>query len=303
MSIELSISQKQLENRIFTIRNVQVMVDFHLAELYNVETKRINEQVKRNIKRFPKNFMFQLSQAEWKNLQSQIATAESLTGLQSQIATAKRRTIPYVFSEQGVAMLSAVLNSETAINVSIQIMDAFVKMRQIILENSLISQRLDKIELKQIQTDQKFEQVFNALARKDKIPNQGVFFDGQVFDAYELVSKIIRSAKKDIVLIDNYIDERTLTHLSKKDKNVNVFLLSKNMGKQQRLDVQKANEQYGNFSIMEFSKSHDRFLIVDGSEIYHLGASLKDLGKKWFAFSKMDKSSVESIVNSIAKIV
>jgi hypothetical protein len=303
MSIELSISQKQLENRIFTIRNVQVMVDFHLAELYNVETKRINEQVKRNINRFPKNFMFQLSQAEWKNLQSQIATAESLTGLQSQIATAKRRTIPYVFSEQGVAMLSAVLNSETAINVSIQIMDAFVKMRQIILENSLISQRLDKIELKQIQTDQKFEQVFNALARKDKIPNQGVFFDGQVFDAYELVSKIIRSAKKDIVLIDNYIDERTLTHLSKKDKNVNVFLLSKNMGKQQRLDVQKANEQYGNFSIMEFSKSHDRFLIVDGSEIYHLGASLKDLGKKWFAFSKMDKSSVESIVNSIAKIV
>ncbi len=303
MSIELSISQKRIENRIFTIRNVQVMVDFHLAELYNVETKRINEQVKRNIKRFPENFMFQLSQAEWKNLQSQIATAESLTGLQSQIATAKRRTIPYVFSEQGVAMLSAVLNSETAINVSIQIMDAFVKMRQIILENSLISQRLDKIELKQIQADQKFEQVFNALARKDKIPNQGVFFDGQIFDAYELVSKIIRSAKKNIVLIDNYIDERTLTQLSKKDKNVNVLLLTKNIGKQQRLDVQKANEQYGNFRIMEFSKSLDRFLVIDSSETYHLGATLKDLGKKWFAFSKMDKSSLENILNSITELI
>jgi len=177
MKKKFTISQQQIENRIFTVRNMQVMVDYHLAELYNVETKRINEQVKRNKKRFPENFMFQLSSSEWENLQSQIATTESRENLQSQIATAKRRTIPYVFTEQGVAMLSSVLNSEIAIKVSIQIMNAFVKMRQLLLENTLINRRLEKIERKQHETDQKFEQV---------LPHQGVFFDGQVFDAYEL---------------------------------------------------------------------------------------------------------------------
>lgn len=302
MSIEIIISQTQLESRIFNVRGVQVMIDYHLSELYNVETKRINEQVKRNMKRFPESFMFQLSAPEWESLQSQIATTEKVSGLRSQIATSKRRTLPYVFTEQGVAMLSAVLNSDTAVIVSVQIMNAFVKMRHILLENSLINHRLDKMELKQLETDHKFEQVFRAL-EGNTIPTQGLFFDGQVFDAYELASKIIRSAKQSIVLIDNYIDETTLTQLKKKKKGVKVLLLTKIINKQLTLDIQKANAQYGNFELKTFTQSHDRFLIIDNKDIYHLGASLKDLGKKWFAFSKMDKNSVSSILNSISKIV
>jgi hypothetical protein len=293
------ISQSQIENWIFTIRSVQVMIDYHLAELYTVETKRLNEQVKRNGKRFPESFMFQLTGAEWDNLQSQFATAKSDVNLQSQFATAKRRTLPYVFTEQGVAMLSAVLNSDSAINVSIQIMDAFVKIRLALLENTLINHRIDKIELKLLQADQKFEQVFKALESKNVIPSQGVFFDGQVFDAYKLSAKIIRSAQKSILLIDNYIDESTLTLLSKKKQGVKVLLLSKNVNKATALDVQKAKDQFGNFEIKSFDKSHDRFLIIDETDIYHLGASLKDLGKKWFAFSKLDKNSVDSILKSI----
>ena len=135
------------------------------------------------------------------------------------------------------------------------------------------------------------------------IPTQGVFFDGQVFDAYELASKIIRSAKSNIVLIDNYIDESTLTHLAKKKKGVKVLLLTKNTNKQLELDLKKANEQYGNFTLKTFTQSHDRFLIIDQTEVYHLGASLKDLGKKWFAFSKMDKNSVTTILNLIKELI
>ena len=196
-------------------------------------------------------------------------------------------------------MLSAVLRSKIAVKVSIQIISAFVEMRKFIANHYGLLQRMDGIERKQIETDQKFEQVFKALESKNAIPNQGVFFDGQVFDAYELASKIIRSAKISIVLIDNYIDETTLTHLSKKAKTVKVLLLTKTMSNKLALDVKKANEQYGNFEIRVFASSHDRFIIIDNSDVYHLGASLKDLGKKWFAFSKMDKSSVSSIIKEI----
>ena len=302
MSKEPTLSENQIENRIFTVRGLQVMIDFHLAELYEVETKRINEQVKRNIKRFPENFRFQLSEAEWEILRSQIAT----TSNRSQIATSSqkhRSTMPYVFNEQGVAMLSAVLNSDIAIAVSLQIMNAFVKMRHILLEKSLINHRLDKMELKQLETDHKFEQVFKALESKNFIPTQGVFFEGQVFDAYELASKIIRSAQKNIVLIDNYINENTLTHLAKKNEGVQVHLLTKTITNQLQLDMQKANEQYGNFEVQLFNQSHDRFLIIDGKEVYHLGASLKDLGKKWFAFSKMEVKSVNGIMNEIKELI
>lgn len=292
------IFQSDIENWIFTIRGVQVMTDFHLAKLYGVETKRLNEQVKRNVKRFPESFMFRLTQEEWEGLQSQIATtsnqSQNATGLQKH-----RSTLPYVFTEQGVAMLSAVLKSDVAIEVSIQIMNAFVKMRQILLNDILINKRIDKIEVKLLETDQKFERVFKALESNQLIPEQGVFFDGQVFDAYELAAKIIRSANQSIVLIDNYIDENTLTLLNKKKQSVKVLILSKNVSKAALLDVQKANEQYGKFEIKTFDKSHDRFLIVDQKDVYHLGASLKDLCKKWFAFSKLDRSSVENILKAI----
>ncbi len=302
MSNEIIISQKHIESRIFNVRGVQVMLDSDLAEMYGVSTGRLNEQVKRNIERFPDDFMFQLTQKEWNNLISQNATSSLIP----QNATLKsehggRRTLPFVFTEQGVSGLSGVLKSTTAAKIHVAIMRTFVEMRKFITNHSGLLQRMDNIEHKQIENDQKFEKLFKALEDKHRIPSQGVFFDGQIFDAYELASKIIRSAKKSIILIDNYIDESTLTHLSKKNKNVNVLLLTKTITKQLTLDVKKANEQYSNYELNTFTKSHDRFLIIDNLEIYHLGASLKDLGKKWFAFSKMDKNSVESIIKSITK--
>ena len=283
-------TQNRIENRIFTIRGLQVMIDRDLAEMYGVAPKRLNEQVKRNIDRFPTKFRFQLSDNEKNEL---VANCDRLSPL-------KHSTVnPFVFTEQGVAMLSSVLHSPTAIQVSISIMDAFVTMRKFVIDNTLLFQRLDRLELKQLESEQKFEQVFKALENKTEIPTQGIFFDGQIFDAYKLVSGIIRSARQSIVLIDNYIDETTLTILSKKEKNTKVLLLTKSIDTQLELDVRKANEQYGNFIIHKFNKSHDRFLIIDGAEIYHLGASLKDLGRKWFAFSRMDKCSVDSILKAM----
>jgi hypothetical protein len=317
MNKELIISQAQIEKRIFTIRGLQVMIDRDLAEIYQVETKVLNQAVKRNIERFPEEYRFQLTEKETEELLivcnrlghmglSKNTHADS----RSQIVTLNNKRgqnikyLPYVFTEQGVAMLSAVLRSEMAIKISIQIINTFVQLRKIVQNNQFIYSRLDKIEQKQLETDQKFEHVFNALENKGAIPDQGVFFDGQVFDAYGLTSKIIRSANKSIVLIDNYIDETTLIHISKKKKNVKVLLLTKNISKQLNLDIQKANKQYGGFNVKQFTKSHDRFLIIDdGKEVYHLGASLKDLGKKWFAFSKLDKSSVESIINTISELI
>ncbi|MCX8472608.1 MAG: ORF6N domain-containing protein [Sediminibacterium sp.] len=294
MSKDIIISKKQIEDLIFTFRGIQIMTDRDLAHLYQVETRVLNQAVKRNIQRFPPHFRFQLNLTEFENWKSQIVISNNDNmGL---------RRPPFVFTEQGVAMLSAVLNSQTAILVSIQIIDAFVKMRHQLIKNTLFNYRLDTIELKQLQTDQKFEQVFKAL-EKNTTPTQGVFFDGQVFDAYQLVSKIIRTAKKNIFLIDNYIDETTLTHLTKKSNNVQVFLLTKDISKQLILDTQKANEQYGNFKTITFTHSHDRFLIIDEQEVYHLGASLKDLGKKWFAFSKLKPLSVQGIINKIKEVI
>jgi hypothetical protein len=294
MSKELAISQKQIESRIFSIRNNQVMIDRDLAEMYQVEVKRLNEQVKRNIERFPESFRFQLTEDEKNELVANCDRFETLKHSSNN---------PYAFTEQGVAMLSAVLRSETAIKVSIQIMGAFVEMRKILSNHSGLLQRMEGFERKQIETDQKFEQVFKALESKDVIPTQGVFFDGQIFDAYELASKIIRSAKESIMLIDNYIDENALTHLAKKGKGVNALLLTKTISKQLKLDLQNANEQYGGFEAKAFGQSHDRFLIIDGKEVYHLGASLKDLGKKWFAFSKMEAKSVKGIMKENKELI
>ena len=286
------LSQKHIERKIFSIRSQQVMLDRDLAEMYQVEVKRLNEQVKRNIDRFPESFRFQLNDNETNEL---VANCDRFDSLKHS------STNPFAFTEQGVAMLSAVLRSDIAVKVSIQIINAFVEMRKLIANHSGLLQRMDGIERKQLETNQKFEKVFRALESKDLIPTQGVFFDGQVFDAYELASKIIRSAKKDIVLIDNYIDESTLTHLSKKAKAVKVLLLTKSVSKQLTLDVKKANEQYPNFKLKTFTKSHDRFLIIDNTVVYHIGASLKDLGKKWFAFSMMDMNSIGNILKEIGE--
>ena len=293
MNEELKISTTFIENRIFSIRNIQVMVDRDLAEMYQVPVKRLNEQVKRNIDRFPASFRFQLTSEEKNELVANCDRFENIKHSSTQ---------PFAFTEQGVAMLSAVLRSDIAVQVSIQIMNAFVQMRKSIISNAGIFQRLDKIEHQQIESNQKFEQLFKALEEKDTKPTQGVFFDNQVFDAYTLMADIVRTAKNSIVLIDNYIDDTVLTHLCKKETNVKVTLLTKTISKQLQLDVKKANTQYPKIEVKTFTKAHDRFLIIDKKEVYHLGASLKDLGKKWFAFSKMDKDSV-SIINEISTLL
>lgn len=294
-----SIKNHAIEQLIFSVRGDQVMLDFHLALIYGVETKRLNEQVKRNSKRFPETFMYPLSQNEWDALQSQIAA----TSNQSQIATSsqKHRTkLPYAFTEQGVSMLSAVLNSDEAINASIQIMQAFVKMRKFLLNNASVFQRLDQLEFKQTQTDEKIEKVFKALEAGQPKPDKGIFFDGQVFDAYVFVADLIKNAKTDIILIDNYVDESVMILLSKRLKNTSATIYTKSISTALQLDLEKHNSQYPPIAIKELTASHDRFLIIDQKELYHIGASLKDLGKSWFAFSKMDHL-VEIVLHKILK--
>ncbi len=293
----------KIQNRIFTIRGMQVMIDSNLAEMYQVTTGRLNEQVKRNIERFPEDFMFQLKNDEWENLKSQNAILKTDTdSLRSQNATLNKRGkhrkyLPFVFTEQGISSLSGVLKSDMAVKINIAIMRAFVQMRKLIANNSGIFQRLDKVEQKQIETDQKFEQIFKALEDKSIKPKQGIFYDGQVFDAYVFAADLVKSAQKSILLIDNYIDETVLQLFTKRKKNVSVNIYTKNITKTLRQDLEKHNSQYPKIEIEKFAKAHDRFLIIDQTTVYHFGASLKDLGKKWFAFSKMDMEAMEMIAN------
>lgn len=286
------LSSKGIQNLIHTIRGLQVMFDTDLAELYQVEVKVLNQAVKRNIERFPIEFMFQLTDDENTSLRSQIVTLKNRRGQH-------RKYLPYAFTEQGVAMLSAILRSETAVRTSIHIMNAFVAMRKFITTNAQIFQRLDVVEKRQIEykadSDKKFEKIFKAIESKDVHPKQGIFFNGQIFDAYRFVSDIFRTAKKSITIIDNYIDDTVLTHLAKRRENVSVTILTRFISKQLSLDVKKFNEQYPAIEIKEFNNSHDRFIIIDGSTVYHFGASLKDLGKKWFGFSKMEIGAVEML--------
>lgn len=276
------------------------MIDEDLAELYGVETKVLNQAVKRNNSRFPVEFMFQLTETDQEILKSQFATSRDHS-LRSQNVTLKngrghhRKYLPYAFTEQGVAMLSAVLRGDTAVNVSIQIMNAFVSMRRFLLSNAQVFQRLDSLELKQLETDKKIERVLNAIEEKSGIPTQGIFYDGQVFDAWQFASDLIRSARESIILIDNYVDDTALSLFAKRHKGVSVTILTKTISPRLNIDVEKFNAQYEPVRVEEFPNSHDRFLIIDGNDIYHIGASLKDLGKKWFAFSKLAPSAVEML--------
>ncbi len=272
---------------IYTFRGFQVMIDRDLAELYGVETKVLNQAVKRNITRFPKEFMFQLTSIEVENWKSQIVTSNrEKMGL---------RKKPYAFTEQGVAMLSAVLRSERAVKISIQIMNAFVQMRRFLADKNQVFKRLENIEQKQLESDSKFKQIFDALEERQIIPEKGLFFEGQIFDAHVLVSKIIRSSKKSIVLIDNYIDESVLALLAKRNKQVTAEIYTKSISRQLHLDIKKHNQQYQPVTVKELQNVHDRFMIIDKNTVYHIGASLKDLGKKWFAFSKMGQEGLRII--------
>lgn len=279
MSKEIQIPNQYISNRIFTIRGEQIMIDRDLAELYQVETKVLNQAVKRNSERFPETFRFQLTKQEYKDLKSQIVTSSSGHG--------GRRYLPYVFTEQGVAMLSAVIRSDVAVQVSIQIMGAFVQMRKLVGQNTVQHLRLSNIENKLIEHDQKFNQVFSAI-EKNELPQKGIFYDGQVFDAYTFVADIVRKADKSLILIDNYIDDSVFTLFTKRKEGVDCTCFTKTINKSLRLDVKKHNQQYAPIQLKELKEAHDRFLVIDEKELYYIGASLKDLGKKWFGFSKMD---------------
>ena len=275
-----TIVPQEIRNLIYNIRGRQVMLDSDLANLYQVETKNLNKAVKRNINRFPVSFCFQLTEEEVENLRFQIGTSNSGRG--------GRRTLPFAFCEQGVAMMSALLRSDMAVKVSVEIMEAFVEMRKMLISNASLFHRLDNIELKQLQADQKFEEIFKALESDKLQTEKGIFYNGQVFDAYTFVSDIIRNAKSSIILLDNYVDDTVLTLLGKRKTNVTATIYTKSISNQLRLDLQRYNSQYPPIEVEIFSDAHDRFLIIDGTELYHIGASLKDLGKKWFAFSRMD---------------
>ena len=280
MENKSSIVPKEIRNLIYTIRGKQVMLDSDLASLYQVETKNLNKAVKRNIERFPASFCFQLTEKEVENLRFQFGTSSLNYG--------GRRYLPYAFTEQGVAMASAILRSDIAVRMSVQIMEAFVEMRRMLISNASLFHRLDNIELKQLEADQKFEEIFKALESDKLHSEKGIFYNGQVFDAYTFVSDIIRKAGSSIILLDNYVDDTVLTLLGKRNDNVTATILTKSISHQLRLDLQRYNSQYTVIDIEIFSDAHDRFLIIDNTELYHIGASLKDLGKKWFAFSRMD---------------
>jgi hypothetical protein len=277
--MEQNLIKSEIESRIFTIRGMQVMLDSDLAKLYNVETKALNQTVKRNLERFPESFRFQLSENEMQNLRSQIVTSSEIHG--------GRRYLPFVFTEQGVAMLSAVLKSSVAVAVSIEIIEAFVSMRRNQYQFLGLGQRVEGLESKQIQTERKLEKIFKALDSGHDI-KQGIFFNDQIFDAYVFSSELISRAKKSIILIDNYIDETTLLQLSKRNEKVHCTIYTEKITAQLKLDLEKHNAQYSPIEIRILKNVHDRFLILDEEELYHLGASFKDLGKRWFAFSRLD---------------
>ena len=286
---------ENIENLILNIRGKQVMLDRDLARLYGVETKRLNEAVKRNIERFPEDFMFQLNKEEFENWKSQFVTSNWMTqNATSNSIIMGARKLPNAFTENGIAMLSGVLNSQTAIRVNIEIMRAFVAMRHSILANNQLFNRIENIEHNQLlmiqwkeKTDSQINTIFQTLA-KHELPIEGVFHNGQIFDAYKFATDLIKSANKSLVLIDNYIDESVLLMLSKRKSGVSADIYTYPISQTLRQDLQKHNRQYSPINIHNHSTSHDRFLIIDDTEVYHIGASLKDLGKKLFAFSKLN---------------
>ena len=286
-----------IESKIMIVRRQQVMIDRDLAELYGVETKVLNQAVKRNIERFPEQFCFQLTREETDILcsKSQIVTLN----VRGNLRGTNIKKLPYVFTEQGVAMLSAVLHSETAIKVSIEIMNAFVVMRHYLLENSGIISRLATTETKLIEHEKNFEKIFAVLENTSNAKKEGVFFQGQIFDAYAKFESFIQSAECEIILIDNYVDLSVLERLSKKQKEVKVTIYTDPKTKLSEQDVQKFNEQYPQLTLKHTSRTHDRFLIIDDKILYHIGASLKDLGKKCFAFEVLDSVWITEILKNL----
>ena len=330
--MESEITTKGIESRILTIRNQQVMIDRDLAELYGVETKRLNEQVKRNIERFPENFMFQLTREEKEILMSQKSNSNDAFSRsqfvilksqivissheisRSQIATLKNednrgqniKYLPYAFTEHGVAMLSGVLKSETAIQMSIQIMNAFVAMRHFLNSNAKVFTEIDSIkqhllssDIHQKETDEKVKELFSLIDKYNVNDTQGIFFQGQIFDAYAKFESFIAQAQKEIILIDNYVNLSILERFAKKKPTVNITIWTNSKTSLTSQDIQKFNSQYPTLTVYHTTKMHDRFLIIDQKILYHIGASLKDLGKKCFAFEILDNALIPHLLANV----
>ena len=283
--MEQNLIKSEIEARIYTIRGMQVMIDSDLAILYGVQTKRLLEQVRRNIERFPSHFMIQMEENEVDSLRSQIATLKNQSLKRARGEHFKYR--PFVFTEHGVAMLSSVLKSPTAIETSIYIIESFVKYRNQSSRYIVLFQQMEQMKNQITDHESSIKKILQKL-EPTFTHSSGIFFNDQIFDAYVFSSELIAKAKRSIILIDNYIDETTLLQLSKRNKKVSCTVYTERITEQLKLDLEKHNAQYQSIEIRILKNAHDRFIILDEKELYHLGASLKDLGKRWFAFSKMD---------------
>ena len=285
------VDNKEIQSMIYTFRGRQVMIDRDLAYLYNVETKALNQAVKRNINRFPESFRFQISDDE----------KDELVTNCDRFKTLKHSSLnPYAYTEQGIAMLSAVLRSDVAVEVSVKIMNSFVEMRKFLLSNREMFARLDRVELKQLETDKKLEEVFDYIATTKEV-KQKIFFNGQIYDAFSLMVELVEKAEKELILIDNYVDVNTLNILSKKKDGVNVLIVTSGKGNLTDKDIDKFNSQYPKLTVKISKDFHDRFLIIDRKEVYHIGASIKDAGKKSFGITKLE---VEELTKSLlAKVL
>ncbi len=287
-------TSEQIHNLIYIIRGKQVMLDRDLATLYQVETKVLNQAVKRNLKRFPQDFRFQLNDNETNEL---VTNCDQLQMLKHSSSN------PYAFTEQGIAMLSSVLRSDVAIEISIKIMNTFVEMRKFLTNNQNLFSRLKKVELQQLEyqksTNKNFEKIFNHIATKTEAI-QKIFFNGQIYDAFSLLIDIVKKAETKIILIDNYVDTDTLNILCKRKDNVQIKIYTSNKSFLSKQDIKKFNSQYKNLTIKYLNNFHDRFLILDDKLCYHIGASLKDAGKKSFAISKIvDEKLINEILNRL----
>ena len=284
-----------IQNSIYLIRGYQVMLDSDLAEVYGVETRVFNQAVKRNAQRFPDRFMFELTEEEWKFLKSQSVMSSGHGG---------RRTRPKVFTEQGVSMLSAVLKSNTAIEVSIRLIDAFVEMRKYLGQQLILDQRLTELEKQHLRfrtyTNTRFDEMLRALDTRANPPREGVFYEGQIFAAHAFVADLIRKASRSIRLVDSYVDDTVLALLTKRNDGVSATIYVGKFGDALKLDLAKHNAQYPPIDIVRVPKVHDRFLIIDDQQLYHIGASIKDLGRQLFAFSRMD-SQLEAVLEKLSR--
>ena len=289
--IQNELDIEDIKSLIYTIRGKQVMLDSDVANIYHCETKYVNRVVKRNLERFPEEFCFQLNENEFESLRCQFVT------LNENGRGQHRKYLPYVFTEQGIAMLSALLKSDIAVSVSVNIMKAFIEMRKFLMLNGQVFERLTNIEYKLLDYDKKFDQVFNQLQLEENI-KQRIFFEGQIYDAYSLIVDIIKKANSKILIIDNYIDDSVLKMLSKKKNNVEVVILTSDKTNIQNIDIQKFNKEYPILKIAKTNKFHDRFIVIDNKEMYYLGASIKDLGRKCFGINKIeDMEIIEKIIN------